>query len=232
MYDPRETGSPFEKRHGWWALSAHACAAAAADADCLTIANKTGAVAEWYDAAYDSAFIFKPMSGDFDAHTRLVNAAFTDDDRWAYFVVQESAAATNWVAIAWVCAGGAAGMRVLSTASGTTTVAATTATWYRYARIARAGDAWTFGVKAAAGDAWTTLHGATRALTDPLRIGFTHSPRDAGVPTAGVSWDYLLFASGGLTTCDMTLDGGNGCRAHCNTTRYGGAPALPRGRIM
>ena len=45
-------------------------------------------------------------------------------------------------------------------------------------------------------------------------------------------FDYLRFSSGGLDTCDQSFDGVNGCRAHKNTLRYGGAPAIPRGRIM
>lgn len=36
--------------------------------------------------------------------------------------------------------------------------------------------------------------------------------------------------SGSLSTCDRTLDGDDGCRAHSNEPRFGGAPAIPRSR--
>lgn len=33
--------------------------------------------------------------------------------------------------------------------------------------------------------------------------------------------------TGPLPTCDKSLDGNNGCRAHSNTARFGGFPAIP-----
>lgn len=32
--------------------------------------------------------------------------------------------------------------------------------------------------------------------------------------------------TGGLPTCDLTLEGPNGCRAHANTSRFGGFPGI------
>lgn len=236
MYDVRSTGSPFEKLHGWSVLNAHQCASCAVAADTnetyLGIGCNTGTALHWYDAAYDTAFPFKLLTGDFDAESYFVTTAFADNDRWAYWIVQESGAPTNWVAVAWHRTSGATGMQVLSTTSGTTAVEASTASWYGYVRIARAASAWTVYGKAASTDSWTTLDTFTRALTDPVRIGFTHAPRNASVPAGTVYWDYLRFNSGGLAACDLTLDGDNGCRAHGNTSHYGGAPAVPRGRII
>lgn len=37
--------------------------------------------------------------------------------------------------------------------------------------------------------------------------------------------------TGAMLTCDYTLDGANGCREHDNTLNFGGAPALPYGRL-
>lgn len=47
------------------------------------------------------------------------------------------------------------------------------------------------------------------------------------------SWVYMgaeCGYAGALPTCDRTLEGANGCRVHANQTRFGGAPAIPRGR--
>lgn len=37
--------------------------------------------------------------------------------------------------------------------------------------------------------------------------------------------------TGSKLSCDYTLDGPNGCREHDNTLNFGGAPALPYGRL-
>ena len=48
---------------------------------------------------------------------------------------------------------------------------------------------------------------------------------ECGVDPAGFS------GSGSTETCDKTLDGANGCAAHLNQARFGGAPGIPRRRI-
>lgn len=49
------------------------------------------------------------------------------------------------------------------------------------------------------------------------------------------SWVYKgdeCAYAGSLPSCDRTLEGVNGCRVHANQTRFGGAPAIPRGRAL
>jgi len=38
--------------------------------------------------------------------------------------------------------------------------------------------------------------------------------------------------SGGYDSCDKTLDGASGCRAHNNEPRFGGFPGIPAGRFV
>lgn len=45
--------------------------------------------------------------------------------------------------------------------------------------------------------------------------------QDGGYKTCGVSTDVTLD-----TTCDNSLDGPKGCRAHCNVLNYGGFPGI------
>jgi len=38
--------------------------------------------------------------------------------------------------------------------------------------------------------------------------------------------------TGAIATCDKTLAGANGCRAHANAARFGGAPGIPQGAVI
>lgn len=238
--DPITTGGPFLKLHGWSVANAHecdTCDVSVTAAGYLTHKNKTGSVKEWWDQKRETAYPYKIVSGDFDAETLLVNStAWTADGLWAMFLAQSVTTAGHWIAIAWAHDVSTSPTRVvaLSTTDGTagTVEHDATTTWYRYARMARAGNTITWYVKAAAADAWTTLHSEVRDdLGSQVNVGFTVCPRAAGAAVTTVQWDYLRINAGGLTTCDYTLDGPNGCRVHHNQTNYGGFPAIPTGRL-
>lgn len=242
LKDERTTGSPFTKLNGWYVLNAHECDTLDASVTAegyLTYKNKIAAVKEWWDSKTETAYAYKLVSGDFDVETLLVNtAAWTSNGLWAMFLVESTATAADWVAIAWVHDEDTAPSRVvaLSTDNGTagTAQAAESSTWYRYARLTRAGNTVTWYVKAAAGDSWTQLYTTTRAdLGSQVRVGYTVCPRvlDTTSEVTTVQWDYLRVTTGGLTSCDYTLDGPNGCRQHANTLNYGGFPAIPSGRL-
>ena len=47
----------------------------------------------------------------------------------------------------------------------------------------------------------------------------------------GCKWTTATGGTGSSETCDKTLDGANGCIAHNNQQRFGGAPGIPRRRI-
>lgn len=242
LRDERTTGSPFSKLNGWYVYNAHECNTfdiSVTAEGYLTCKNNTAAAKEWWDAKTETAYAYKEISGDFDVETLLVNTtAWTTVGLWAMFLVQSVTTTGNWVAIAWVHDADTAPSRVeaLSTVSGTegTVRAAESATWYRYARLTRAGNTVAWYAKAAAANDWTQLYTTTRDdLGAQLRVGFTLCPRTIETETTAttVQWDYLRVTTGGLTTCDYTLDGPNGCREHENTLHYGGFPALPSGRL-
>jgi phage-related protein len=239
LRDERASGGPFEKLQGWYVANAHECAAldigVTADGY-LTSTNNTGAVKEWYDSKTDTAFAYRVVNGDIDAETLLVNTAFTAEGLAAHFVLQSSTLAEDWVSICWYLSGETQGatVLVLSTNGETagTTLVATSTTWYRYARIVRTGNVVTCYGKVAAGDSWTSLGSVTRAdIGSPARIGFTSCARLDTTAATAVQWDYLHVTAGGISSCDYTLDGANGCRAHQNALNYGGFPAIPSGRL-
>lgn len=67
----------------------------------------------------------------------------------------------------------------------------------------------------------------------PLRIGLAACTNSAARTTDFTAkFDYFRLLSGGLATCDNVLDGTNGCRAHDNSRRYGGAPGILKGPII
>lgn len=236
LKDTRTTGSPFQKLHGWWVLNPHLCyyahIAMTASMQYLTNANVASTVAQWWDTAQSALYAFKLLSGDFDVYYLHASAAFTDNDRWAGCIIQSSVSTNDWIATPFERISGSNSLRVLSTVSGVTSQLATSSNWWPYVRVVRSGDSWTIYYKLSSSSAWTSLHTFSRSLSDPVRIGFSHGARSTSTPAGIVQWDYIRFTSGGLATCDMTFDGPNGCREHCNTSHYGGAPAIPRGRIM
>lgn len=47
----------------------------------------------------------------------------------------------------------------------------------------------------------------------------------------GTECGWTSGGTGSSETCDKTLDGANGCAAHLNQARFGGAPSIPRRRV-
>jgi phage-related protein len=75
------------------------------------------------------------------------------------------------------------------------------------------------GGNTAANGTWTLT------IVDATRISLGGSTGN-GVYTSGGT------ASVSLPTCDRSLHGSNGCVAHDNNLRYGGAPSIPRSRTV
>jgi hypothetical protein len=233
------TSAATEKINGWSIVYGNECDAydiSVTTEGYLTIRNNTGAVKEWWDAKRETAYAYKLVTGDFDVETLLVNTAWTADGLWAMFLAQSNSTASAWVALAWAHDVSTVASRVVALSTALSTAGTVendaSSTWYRYARLVRAGNTITWYVKAASVDAWTALHSETRSdLGSQVRIGFTTCPRASGAATTTVQWDYLRVNAGGMPTCDYTLDGANGCREHKNTLHYGGFPAIPSGRL-
>lgn len=91
---------------------------------------------------------------------------------------------------------------------------------------------WTI-LEASATEEWATFTlGAPSPLRKPFPAGiyvkghcmhiFNNPTRQAACDPAGAQCGY----TGGLTTCDLTLDGPNGCRFHGNQARFGGFPGI------
>jgi hypothetical protein len=119
-----------------------------------------------------------------------------------------------------------------TTDGGTTTDQSTTSgtTWAQYGRIQRTGSAFAFSWSTD-GSTWNEETAVSLSnMPARLNIGIAGYCTSAAAAGKGIKVDYIDI-TGGLASCDYTLDGQNGCRTHKNTSNFGGAPALPYGRI-
>jgi phage-related protein len=86
---------------------------------------------------------------------------------------------------------------------------------------------------ASADDTWATI---TLGAPSPLKRKFprgqylkNHCRHVYSTPALQASLDPRAIPcgyQGALATCDLTLDGANGCRAHDNSERFGGFPGI------
>lgn len=82
-------------------------------------------------------------------------------------------------------------------------------------------------------ETYTVIQASSSDYTSTLELG-TLNLLNTLVPGRLQSKDRCSFRykstecgySGGLTSCDFTLDGANGCVAHSNSDRFGGFPGL------
>lgn len=227
--DP-DTGGPVAKLNGWCIdhPAYGTIDAGITTAGYLTVANVNAGPYGWLDTTHSGAFAYIELTGDFDAETFLDHASIATVNVGVLFLAVSSDSA-DWVGFRWRCTTGPTQQLArLSTTAGATTATAL-GSWHQYARLTRVGSLVTWYTKAAAGDSWTQQGQATHTGLDAaLRVGFaTHS--DAVAAVTALRFDYLRVNSGGIASCDYSFDGENGCRAHSNTLRFGGAPTIPRG---
>jgi hypothetical protein len=188
------------------------------------VTSATGGPHRFYDTNRDAPQVYKVFKGDFDFYTRITGGV--DPDTQAGFYVQSASDLGD--SLAWIVRE-AGGTDQIFTRETTDSVTADT---YRYSllpnlRIARLGPTFTLSAKADDDDDWTTFLTVTRIdIAYTVRVGFVF-PTGTASEGSEVRFDYFKAFSGGLSTCDYTLDGPNGCRGHYHTPFFGGPPGLP-----
>lgn len=173
----------------------------------------------WNDATAAGPYLYKTISGDWDFNMRQSASTIG-----AAIIVQSTTDATDWIMLNHL----AANAQVRVTTNGTSTETTTydqASQW----RVARVGSAFSFYYWY--NSTWT-LYKTVSFPTMPktVRVGPGLSVESGTANT--VLWEYFTVDSGGLQTCDYTLDGPNGCRVHQNTNNYGGFPGIPGGRLV
>jgi hypothetical protein len=183
----------------------------------------------WNNYDDDGPFVWKRFVGDFDINVRYTAAP--EQNAGGYLLMTDDAdAPTNWVAMGSALLGSTNSIVVYRTTSSTTT-RMHNSILQSYWRMARSGTTITFYAHDDYTSTWTAIYTLTNApVSHAFRVGFmtqTWTTDSGGVQ----SWDYFHMTSGGLSTCDLTRDGPNGCRVHQHQPNYGGFDTIPRGRL-
>lgn len=105
---------------------------------------------------------------------------------------------------------------------------------HTFLRLQKVGQLFNFYSKAVESGSWVILFSTIITELDAVDVRMgpvveTSSATRTSPFTA--QFDYFRMTAGGLASCDHTLDGPTGCRAHSNTRRFGGAPGIIHGPI-
>lgn len=193
----------------------------------LSIDVAAGGPFDWDDTAHAGPCVYKSFVGDFDFYA-LYDSLSTSNSGGLFFI-QSTADLDEWVAIVAVEVGGTDKLVVRNTVAGVSSET-TLDTQPDYWRIVRSGAIYTFYYATTSALSWIQLAQHTRTdIPNAVRVGFAAFTTDSSAGHVQV-WKYFRALSGGLPTCDYTLDGANGCRYHEHSRHFGGFPALPYGR--
>lgn len=232
------------REHGWRTQMAPRCSIFSAD---LTTASQLVMESSdrflcWQDDNRCGPYLYRPLEGDFDVDA-IVNVPSTARPRWlAGILIQDEAPAGPVLepgetpppapTSSWVLWGlqedGAGGrrlaLRLTVASSSTETVVALNR---QRLRIVRAGNNFSAYARAADSDAWSLLATASCVLPARVRVGLVLSCDDTDGGPVRAEFDWIRFPSGGLSSCDFTLRGPNGCLAHENGVDFGGFSEMP-----
>jgi len=193
----------------------------------LTIQAASGGPYRFTGSYVHAPIIWKDLYGDIDLWTTL--SSWSIGAYSAFFLVaKKEDYPTDWVCIRTTDSGD---LRFESTNNSTTTTIGTGNLRRSWRIKIEQGIVTAYSSYAEDDSNWTELGSLTRIdLRTYIRVGFgvsTDNDEASGV----FSFKHFSGTNDGQPTCDYTLDGPNGCRAHHNTLRFGGFPALPSGRL-
>lgn len=194
----------------------------------LSIEVSSGGPFDWDDAVRTGPYVYKTFIGDFDFYALYESAATTNTN--AYFLVQSTTDNDDWIAVYSVEVSTVDKIYLRNTTNGTSADSLIYPSPQSYWRIVRSGSVFTFYVASSSALSWSQVAQETRSdMPTTLRVGFASGTTDSSVGYLQI-WNYFRAYSGGLQSCDYTLDGANGCRYHEHSRNFGGFPALPYGR--
>jgi len=185
--------------------------------------SENGVYTAW-DNTFTAPYIYKTFTGDIDAYCDIAFVIGRDGKYGGMFFIMDDGAPSKWFAIRRCTSGDS----VVHTIAGSSTIVAES---YQMPYWRLVFDGKQASVYHGSPGNWILLDSRLRAdIADTIRIGFCAFNTVQGTSVAQ-RWSAFYVTSGGLATCDLTLEGPNGCRAHNNTRNFGGFPAIPEGRI-
>jgi len=221
-----------ERQFGWFALNADAANAFDVDRtipNTLLISTVDPSV-NWDSGAQLAPFLYKKLVGDFDVFTRI-DTIETRPGTFAAILCQDGTPALSWC-LAGLAEGedGASLSKVSSAQLGVDDVEVTAENddpRHDYIRMRRVGNVFTLFSSAEFDANWTQVDERTVPMAADVRIGLVLA--DPGLEEGEISaaFHFFQFRAGGLPTCDLTIDGKDGCAVHKNTHRFFAFPAIP-----
>lgn len=193
----------------------------------LRIVVTSGGPFNWDDTTRTGPYVYKTFTGDFDFYCLYESTSTSNTS--GFFVIQSTTDSDDWIAIGCNEIASVDNIILRNTTNGSSSDT-TLATYKAYWRVVRNADSFTFYVAADEDLDWQQEAQETRSdFPTTLNVGFAAATSDSAVGHVQ-TWNYFRAYSGGLATCDLTLDGANGCRIHQHNRHFGGFPALPYGR--
>jgi len=194
----------------------------------LTIKGASGGPWKFWGSTQTAPLIYKTFSGDFDCYCHYTSVP--GEEGGAAFFIQSVDDYGDWIAWVAVEINGTDYLYSRNTVNGSSDQVFE-AELLPYWRIVRSGSTLQLWAHDDTTTTWTKYREEVRIdFSHTVRIGFAAFTSSSSEGT-NQTWKYFRMTNGGLATCDYSLDGPNGCRAHQNTLRFGGAPSIPYGRF-
>jgi phage-related protein len=210
-----------ERAYGWFTINTPNASQWSVNIDRLGLCHISSLSngIDWDIGDRSGPFMYKKFSGDFDVFTEID----LEDSRpgaQGGLVCQSQSTPSSWVvASRRHNASGAIQPYIasaLADVAGTTAVAVTTERFIRMQRIA---DIFNVFHAESADGPWTLYNARAVALGSETNVGFLLSALQLETGRVSINFPYFRATKGGLATCDRTIDGFNGCKAHKNLHR-------------
>lgn len=179
--------------------------------------------AEWSGTTQKAPFAFKIVTGDFSVFTECILTGSSSTCLAGLLCVDPTNLAT-WAYLGCTRESDVDMVRLWGSQGGVMVSVDSAETTASFLRLARQGDVFT-GSYSADGVVWISLDTQTVTMDTVARIGLcvSCSPGEGGV--IGAEFSQLKFLSGGVATCDRTLEA---CQSRGNAHRIFCFPGIPR----
>lgn len=236
-------GGDGAKTQGWVALNFASAGVISADVhitnnNFLQVTMSPTVDFSWKIGKIDAPFYYKLFDPtDFDIEISVSGDPIENGEGEGFLVTGDNDNTQDWIFFRRVLKNGSFSLIITKTEDGLTE-----STIYeqvlnnRLLRVVKVGSTFSFFARESDVFNWGNSI-ATTSQTDldnvKLRLGLCSvTGSSSRSNNYQAKFDYYRLLSGGLTDCDRTLGGPNGCRVHKNTRRFGGAPGILHGPLV
>lgn len=216
-----------KRQHGWWTLNAKKASEINVDLslpDHLYLRSVDPDM-EWGPQVYESPFVFKKLTGDFDANCRVASIDTRQGSLAGILCSGDAGSADTWVQLGrGQRQDGTEYLRLALSVSGAPAADNNSAdVAAEYLRLRRVGNVFTF-FYSLDGIAWTELAQKTVPMDASMRLGLAISSPSVESQPVTAAFDFFRFTAGGDAACTL---GFSACTAKGNSARFGANPGIP-----